>query len=120
MSDAKRPESAAIGFRLAHELEGLLKGISADGVINEPETARLRRWLEDCAPFSAVEPFRTLDAHVTRALEDGVVTMEECEDLLFAVRKYTTANAHFDRLRGGIQILTGLLSGVAADGVLCE
>jgi len=120
MSHADTSQSAAIGFRLAHELEGLLEGISADAIINAPEAERLRRWLEDCAPFSAVEPFRTFDAHLTRVLEDGVVTMEECHDLLFAVRKYTTANAHLDRLRGGIYMLTGLLTGVAADGVLCE
>jgi len=120
MSAIDKGQSAAIGFRLAHELEGLLEGISADGVINAPEADRLRRWLEECARFNAVEPFRTLDAHLTRVLEDGVVTMEECQDLLFAVRKYTRANPHFDRLRGGIHILTGLLTGVAADGVLGE
>jgi len=46
------------------------------------------------------------------------VTMEECADLLWVVRKYTTTNAYFDQLRGGIQILNGLLTGIAADGVL--
>jgi len=120
MSDIDKVQSAAVGFRLAHELEGLLEGISADGIINALEAERLRRWLEECARFNAVEPFRTLDAHLTRVLEDGVVTMEECQDLLFAVRKYTKANPHFDRLRGGIHTLTGLVTGVAADGVLGE
>lgn len=115
-----REQSAAIGFRLAHELEGLLEGISANGVINAAEAERLRRWLEESARFNAVEPFRTIDAHLTRVLEDGQVTMEECEDLLFAVRRYTKANPHFDRLRGGIHTLAGLLAGVAADGALCE
>lgn len=111
---AKAPRGP-IGFRLAHELDGLLSGISADGVINADETARVRRWLEANEPYADVRPFSELAGHLTHALSDGVVTPEECADLLFVVRKYTVVNPYFDALRAGLQALMGLLAGLAAD-----
>lgn len=120
MGNRDRIPTGPIGFRLAHELEGLLQGISADGVITEEETVRLRRWLDDNASFALIHPFQEIDTHLTRVLSDGVVTTDECEDLLFVVRKYTTVNPHFDQLRGGLQVLMGFLAGAAADRHLDE
>jgi hypothetical protein len=118
IGDRDRSPAGPIGFRLANELEGLLEGISADGVITSAETERVRRWLEANVQFTAVHPFHELEERLTQVLADGVVTMEECADLLWVVRKYTKTNPYFDQLRGGLQILSGLLTGVAADGVL--
>ena len=105
----------AIGFRLAHELEGILAGIAADGVINADETARLRAWLDENARFVDISPFSGLVEHLQRALADGVLTYEESQDLLFVTRRYTTPNAHFDAIRGGLTSLMGMLTGVSAD-----
>lgn len=103
------------GFRLAHELEGLLRGISADGTIDSSETERLRRWLAQNDEYRNVIPFAELHRQVERALADGTLTVEEVEDLLFVVSKLTTVNPYFDQLRGGIQVLMGVLAGIAAD-----
>lgn len=107
-----------IGFRLAHELEGLLQGIRADGIINEQETQRLRRWLDENYPHRSIRPFSELAIHIDRILDDGVVTTDECDDLLFVTRKLTTVNPYFDALRSGLQVMMGLLTGVAADDAL--
>lgn len=105
----------AIGFRLAHELEGILTGIAADGVINRDETSRLHAWLDANAAYVDIAPFSGLVEQLHRALDDGVLTYEEVQDLLFVTRRYTTPNAQFDAIRGGLTALMGLLTGVAAD-----
>jgi NAD-dependent DNA ligase len=107
-----------VAFRLLHELEGLLEGISADHLINEAESQRIRRWLDENAGFDDVHPFSEMASHLRKALTDGVITLDECDDLLFVVRNLTRANHYFDSLRGGVQILSGLLAGIAADGIL--
>ena len=104
-----------IGFRLCHELEGLLHGFQADGHIHPQEVDRLVRWLADAAPYRDVRPFSELISHVDAALADGVISLDECEDLLFVTAKYTTVNPHFDTIRTGIQVLFGLVHGLAAD-----
>jgi len=104
-----------IGYRLAHELEGILHGISSDGIIHRSEAERLVSWVSANAPFSDIRPFSELADHVEHVLSDGLLTPEECADLLFVVSKYTTVNPYVDTLRGGIQQLMGFLTGVVAD-----
>ncbi len=114
------PPRGAIGFRLAYELEGILTGVAADGIINADETARLRAWLDENAQFVDISPFSALVEHLQRALADGVLTYEESQDLLFVTRRYTTPNVHFDAIRGGLTALMGLLTGVSADRAINE
>jgi hypothetical protein len=109
------PSEAPIGFRLAHELEGLLHGIAADGHVSKEEQERLRRWLDVNTSFRHLQPFRELAAHVERALADGRLEPSEVEELLFVISKLTTVNPYFDTCRAGLQVLTGLLAGVSAD-----
>lgn len=105
----------ATAFRLVNELEGLIRGVAADHEILPEETDRLKRWLAEASPYRSVEPFRNLATHVDHVLLDGVLTLDECEDLLFVTSKLTTVNPHFDQLRGGIQQLMGMLTGISAD-----
>jgi hypothetical protein len=93
MSDT-RPQGP-IGFRLAHELEGLITGIRADSKINDAEKYRLQAWLNAASPYWHVAPFSELAAKVESALSDGVLTIDECDDLLFVASKLTTVNPHF-------------------------
>lgn len=104
-----------IGFRLAHELEGIIAGIAADGVIHPLEQQRLEAWIRANAEYRGVRPFSEIVSRLEVALSDGVLSLDECEDLLFVARKYTTVNPHFDALRTGVQVLLGLLTGITAD-----
>lgn len=109
-----------IGFRLANELDGILQGISGDGLITEVEVDRLRRWLAANREFSDVQPFGHLAEHVDAALRDGRLDPDELEDLQFVVSKLTTVNPHFDAMRSGIQVLTGMLTGLSADAAISD
>lgn len=109
-----------IAFRLVHELQGLLEGFLADGVIHPMEVERLRAWLDANASYARVQPFREMAERVDAALSDGVFTPEEVADLLFVCGKLTTVNPHFDALRSGVQTLMGLISGVTADHRVTE
>lgn len=108
----------AIGFRLAHELEGILLGIRADGVIHDLERDRLERWAAVNAPCIGLRPFTELKTRIDEALSDGVLSVDEVDDLLFVTQKFTTVNPYFSALRAGIQTMLGVLAGVAADGVV--
>jgi hypothetical protein len=105
----------ATAFRLVNELEGLIAGMSADGVIVPAEADRLKRWLAEAEPFRNLEPFSGIAHHLDAALVDGVLTVEECEDLSFVACQLSAHNPYFDHLRTGVQQLMGLLTGVTAD-----
>jgi hypothetical protein len=104
-----------VGYRLAYELDGILAGIGADGVIHRLETERLVNWLAANAPFAHVKPFSELADRIERALADGVLTPDECEDLRFVTSKYTVENPYLDTLRLGIRSLMGVVAGITAD-----
>jgi len=115
MADRASIPRGSIGYRLAHELEGILAGIGADGVINRLEAERLVAWVTENAAFADIRPFSELSQHVERMLADGVLTAEEWADLLFVVRQYTTSNPYIDTIRSGIRQLMGVLAGIVAD-----
>jgi hypothetical protein len=110
----------AIGMRLCNELDGLLRGVKADGIISPDEAARIAAWLQRNEEFADVHPFSELATRLRRALGDAVVTVDETDDLLFVVSKYTTINPYFDQIRAGLQVLMGLLAGYAADARIDE
>jgi hypothetical protein len=107
-------------MRLCNELEGLLDGVRADGIIVPDEAARIAAWLQRNEEFADVHPFHELSSKLRGALADGLLVADEVDDLLFVVRKYTTVNPYFDQIRAGLQVLMGLLSGYAADARINE
>ena len=58
-------------------LDGILKGITADGEVTEAECKNLRQWLYDNIYLSDHFPFNKTIELVERVLEDSVITKEE-------------------------------------------
>lgn len=117
---AGKAPRGAIGMRLCNELDGLLRGVKADGIITPDEAARIAAWLQKNAEFDNVHPFSELASKLRHALSDGSLSNDEADDLLFVVSKYTTVNPYFDQIRAGLQVLMGLLTGYAADARIDE
>ena len=51
-------------MRLCNELEGLLDGVRADGIIVPEEAARIAAWLQKNEEFGDVHPFSDAEGHV--------------------------------------------------------
>lgn len=103
-----------------HMLEGIVKGIAADGVINDAEMKALHLWLAEHRLYSRRQPFKELIPVVNRALLDSKLDDEEREDILWLCKRLATDEIFFDRVASDLQRLHGLLAGVMADGTLNE
>jgi hypothetical protein len=102
-----------------HSLLGLLKGISLDLKINEGELHFLANWLSEHEVLEGLHPYNEIVPILRGALEDGVVSEEEREDLIWVCERLCS-NKFYDEVTTGLQELHGLLGGVVADGVISE
>lgn len=73
-----------------HVLEGILKSISFDSVINETEIFELNNWINLHSQFSHKQPFKDVFRLLDEILEDNIVTSEERDDLLWFCSQVTT------------------------------
>jgi hypothetical protein len=103
-----------------HTLEGILKGIAIDSVITEAEVRELSQWRNEHIKQAKRHPFSEVMPKVDAALKDGVITMDEKDDLLWLCNNLHTDSIYYDTLTSDIQRLHGLLHGVLADGVLTD
>jgi len=78
----KRVNSDRVAARQIDELIGLSHGLCADGILVQAEVEFLEKWLAANADTSDQPLVRTLYAHVTGILSDGVADASECSDLL--------------------------------------
>jgi len=66
--------------KASNEVTGLIRGLLADGTVNELEARYLRDWLNSTA--AKVDPIvRSLAARISRVFADGIVTPEELEEI---------------------------------------
>ena len=72
-----------------NELLGLLLGIIADGEITKEELAQLESWLDQNKHIAEFWPTNEIAKRISKINEDGVVTKEELDDLLEAVKQLT-------------------------------
>ncbi len=80
-----------IASRQIDELIGIARGLTADGLLNQPEVEFLQKWLAANVGISGQPVIRTLYDRVGQILADGIADPEECRDLL------STLNALADR-----------------------
>lgn len=63
-------------------LDGIMKGITVDGVITADECDMLRMWMYDNIYLSGHFPFNTLLDALDRVLEDGILTDDESKEIM--------------------------------------
>lgn len=102
--------------RQFHEMEGILRGVTADGVVSAGEVGALRHWLACLGEQRARAPFAEVAAVVERIVSDGVVDDDEIADLKWALDRWTTPNVYFNAITSDIQRLHGMIGGMLADG----
>lgn len=75
-------------------LQGVLGGISADGVISEDELRGLRNWLSDHEHLRTCWPFDEIDSLLTAVLRDGQIDPQEHSMLLRFFKEFGARPGH--------------------------
>jgi NAD-dependent DNA ligase len=104
----------------AHILEGILKGIAIDSIINEDEANALARWYKQHIQYQHRHPFNEILPVIDIILNNSMITIEDKDDILWLLNNYKTDNVYYDSLTSDIQRLHGLLHGILADGILSD
>ena len=71
------------------ELDGILSGIAADGIILFEEITYLEYWLNLTDDYSAMFPYSFLNRVVADVLADGVLTAAESKEILDVIHAWS-------------------------------
>lgn len=99
-------------------LKGIIEGVISDRTLNDLEYTAIKNWIDSYAFLQKNVGIRSVFESLYSALEDGVLTVEECGDLLWAVDKCSIT--FYDDVTQRCQELHGLLIGIAADRVILD
>lgn len=113
--------SPAIVEKDLNNLYGLIQGIKADGVINATETEYLKKWAYEIGASHGRSPYKDICQCIERITEDGIIDKEEIADLEWLCEQFLDkSNPYYNLITSGIQQLSGILSGIEADGNINE
>ena len=99
-------------------LQGIVAGISADQIVNDAEISELTHWCQLQAHLQDRHPFSEIIPVIEKACNDGVVTEEEKNDILWLCNHFTADSSYYDTINSSKQFLSGLIHGLMADGRL--
>lgn len=102
-----------------NSLIGLVEGIAIDGRINPSEITFFNRWLVEHQELKDLHPYNELIPRVQEAIEDGVFSAEERDDVRWLCDRLCSTE-YYDKTTAELQRLHGILGGVIADGVVTE
>lgn len=102
-----------------NSLIGIVEGISIDKAINQSEVNFLRLWLDEHVELRRCHPYTELVPLVANALEDGVLSGEESQDILWLCERLRSTE-FYDKTTADLQRLHAVLGGIASDGVITE
>lgn len=98
-------------------LRGMLDGLSADNITVQ-EIEELQHWLQFANPFANKKPFDELIPIVNSSLDDGIITQDEIDDILWVCNSYVKPGGYYDAITSGLQELNGYIHGIMADNSL--
>ncbi|MDD2477271.1 MAG: hypothetical protein PHI32_15340, partial [Dysgonamonadaceae bacterium] len=101
-------------IKAMNTLEGIIKGIRIDKVINEDEINELHHWVTVNDRLINKKPFTEVAFYLSVAIKDGILTRSEQKDILWLCHKYTD-NFYQDVISSEIQVLHGIMHGIIAD-----
>ena len=104
-----------------NSLIGILTGIVADNTIDEAEGNELYNWYSLHEHLLKVFPFSDILPAIKLSFQDGILDIEEANNILWLCHKFTDINQedlYFDIITSQIQQLEGILHGIVSDGVI--
>lgn len=103
-----------------HTLEGLVRGITSDGIVTDDEVAVLIDWIGAHREFADRHPFNEVIPRLYEVLDDGVIDDEERADVLWMCDKFTTDDQYYCKTTADMQRLQGILGGIVADSEITK
>ena len=101
-------------------LAGILQGIIADGVVDQPEYAALTAWMNEHKELRDRNPFAEIWARLEGAMADGHLSVEEVLDVVWLCQQLQPGGEGLARIKADMQQLHGLLGGVVANRVIAD
>ncbi|MDF2865345.1 MAG: hypothetical protein K0R72_154 [Clostridia bacterium] len=93
---------------------GIIKGITADKVLNDLEIESIKKWLNENSKYRSSEPYIKIIPCVEKILEDDIITNEEKIKLLQISEQYKSSDV-FNEITLSLQVLMGIIEGISCD-----
>lgn len=98
-------------------LKGILFGIKADSLVNKREIGLVRDWIDAVRDFEKYFPYKVFIENLRKVIADDIITKEEADDLQWLCEQYLDKkNPYYNIITSATQQLTGIISGITADG----
>ncbi len=101
-----------------HMLEGIVRGVTLDRRLNDDEMIVLSDWIGENFEFRNKHPFTEVVPRLEKIVNGSVFDEEERADILWLCEQFTTGSKHFDEVTKDLQILHGIMGGIAADSAV--
>lgn len=102
-----------------NSLLGIIEGITIDKSINASEVSFLNLWLREHEDLCNHHPYTELNPVVQAAINDGILTTEERDDIVWLCEKLRSTE-FFDKTTADLQRLHAILGGIISDGKISE
>ena len=104
--------------RAVHQLSGMLKGIAIDDRLSGDELTGVLDWVNENRRLVDRAPFNDLIPKLDAVLQDGVISAEERDDLIWMLKNLSPDGDYYDFHTRHIQLLLGILQGIRVDGII--
>ena len=101
-------------------LRGIIDGISIDSKINQIELKYLSDWINENAKADYNYVIKELLNRVESAIEDRILEKHEIDDIAWLSDRVLNEKEYFDSGTSDIQVLHGILAGIAGDNQVNE
>lgn len=101
-------------------LKGIVAGITMEGGTSAAEMEELMNWCTLHQHLIDRHPFSELIPMIRTAQEDGVVSEDEAQDILWLCNNFVVNNEYYDVTTSAMQYLSGMLHGMLADNELAD
>lgn len=97
-----------------HSLKGIIQGVTADGVVDELEIERLKKWIDENLIYRQYTLFDKIISQLTVVLEDNIIDSYEQIKLNCLVSEFTSSRLYSETTLG-IQMLQGIIDGIGCN-----
>ena len=96
-------------------LSGILEGIASDKHIDSLEVEGVKKWMDECGSNKERSPYFQIFELLNEALEDGILTIDEVENISWYCNSYNQKSGYYNVITAGIQQMLGIVKGIITD-----